>query len=124
DSTDKAVDAYRAALGAKASYPPAQFGLAQALEKANRLPEALEQYRLAGETYYKNSPQFQYRYGVACCRHATDLEKQMRDGRRPDLASEIARWKGLAADKLEMVVQKSPGTTESEQAEGLLKLIR
>ena len=124
NTPDKAVEAYRSALRVKPNYPPAHYGLAQALEKANRLTDALEQYRIAGETYYQNSPEFQYRYGVACFRHASDLETQMRETNRAELAGEIRRWKSLAAERLETVVRKAPGTTESEQAEGLLKLIR
>lgn len=124
ESHEKAIEAYRKALDAKTNYPPAHYGLAQALEKSNRLPDALEHYRLASETSYKDSPQFQYRYGVACFRLATELEKRQRDSNDGQLAEEVRRWKALAAEKLQAVVQKAPGTTDAEQAEGLLKLIR
>jgi len=99
---EEAIGSYHKALDANPHYARAHYGLAQALDKLDRLKEAIAEYEIAAPDY-EDSSEFHYRAGLACFR--SGLKEQ-------------------AKQHLGMVVQKSPGTTDAVKAEELLKLIR
>jgi tetratricopeptide (TPR) repeat protein len=98
---EEAVTSYRRALDASNGYMRAHYGLAQVLDRMQRWDESIAEYAVAAKEY-ESSPEFQYKFGLACFRAGRKLE---------------------AREHLELVVRRAPGSTDASKAEDLLKLI-
>ena len=125
---DEAVTAFRKALDANPKHSRAHYGLAEAFDKMNRLPEAIAEYEVASGDY-EELPEFHYQYGLACFRRLKNLEKGSPEekGQGPGgagAASDIMALKECARKHLDTVVKRVPGTTDASRAEEILKLIR